>query len=171
MTEVDYGGGGHRTRLRDQQINCCVLGCPPAPVYKGARGRRPARRRARQGGSPTPTGSRTPPFLVGVGEGKQGREEEKEKGGRRPGRPSSSPTKAHEAQLTPRGFPVTPRYSDICSKPSGTFRCPNIVVQYIDLYVSTISRLLIMSVIISETPNYLRYIKTQKLIIPIVTKL
>ena len=25
---------------------------------------------ARQGGSPTPTGSRTPPFLVGVGEGK-----------------------------------------------------------------------------------------------------
>ena len=28
-----------------------------------------------------------------------------------------------------------------------------------------------MSVIISGTPNYLRYIKTQKLIIPIVTKL
>ena len=25
---------------------------------------------AHQGGSPTPTGSRTPPFLVGVGEGK-----------------------------------------------------------------------------------------------------
>ena len=20
----DYGGGGHRTRLRDQEINCCV---------------------------------------------------------------------------------------------------------------------------------------------------
>ena len=38
MTEVDYGGGGHRTRLRDQQINCCVYGVPPAPVYKGARG-------------------------------------------------------------------------------------------------------------------------------------
>ena len=34
--------------------------------------------------SPTPTGSRTPPFQVGVGEGKEGREEEKEKGGRRP---------------------------------------------------------------------------------------
>ena len=24
MTEVEYGGGGHRTRLRDQEINCCV---------------------------------------------------------------------------------------------------------------------------------------------------
>ena len=31
----DYGGGGHRTRLRDQEINCCVFGVPPAPVYKG----------------------------------------------------------------------------------------------------------------------------------------
>ena len=31
----DYGGGGHRTRLRDQEINCCVFKVPPAPVYKG----------------------------------------------------------------------------------------------------------------------------------------
>ena len=35
MTEVEYGGGGHCTRLRDQQINYCVYGVPPAPVYKG----------------------------------------------------------------------------------------------------------------------------------------
>ena len=35
MIEVDYGGGGHRTRLREQEINCCVFGVPPAPVYKG----------------------------------------------------------------------------------------------------------------------------------------
>ena len=35
MIEVDFGGGGHRTRLRDQEINCCVFGVPPAPVYKG----------------------------------------------------------------------------------------------------------------------------------------
>ena len=35
MIEVDYGGGGHRTRLRDQEINCCVYGVPPTPVYKG----------------------------------------------------------------------------------------------------------------------------------------
>ena len=52
-------------------INCVSMGCPPAPVYKGARGRGPAKGRWRaQGGSPTPTGSRTPPFLVGIGEGK-----------------------------------------------------------------------------------------------------
>ena len=37
IIEVDYGGGGHRTRLRDQEINCCVSGVPPTPVYKGAR--------------------------------------------------------------------------------------------------------------------------------------
>ena len=44
------------------------------------------------------------------------------------------------------------------------------MVQYIDLYVSTILRLLVMSVITSGTPNYLRYIKKHKLIIPIVTE-
>ena len=31
MIEVDYGGRGHRTRLRDQEINCCVYGVPPCP--------------------------------------------------------------------------------------------------------------------------------------------
>ena len=35
MTEVDYGGGGHRTWLKDQPINLRVYGVPPAPVYKG----------------------------------------------------------------------------------------------------------------------------------------
>ena len=35
MTEVDYGGGRHRTRLKDQLINLCVYGVPPSPVYKG----------------------------------------------------------------------------------------------------------------------------------------
>ena len=30
IIEEDYGGGGHRTRLRDQEINCCISkGCPP----------------------------------------------------------------------------------------------------------------------------------------------
>ena len=33
------------------------------------------------------------------------------------------------------------------------FGVPNIVVQYIDLYVSTISRLLVISPISSGTPN------------------
>ena len=39
MTEVEYGGGGHRTRLRndhEDQLVCTRV--PPAPVYKGARG-------------------------------------------------------------------------------------------------------------------------------------
>ena len=36
------------------------------------------------------------------------------------------------------------------------FRCPNTMVQYINLYLSTISRLLVMSVISSGSPNKLR---------------
>ena len=40
MTEVEYGGGGHRTRLRnDHEDQLVSLGVPPAPVYKGARGK------------------------------------------------------------------------------------------------------------------------------------
>ena len=34
MTEVEYGGGGHRTWLKDQ-INCCVSKGCPLPIYKG----------------------------------------------------------------------------------------------------------------------------------------
>ena len=94
---------------------------PPAPVYKGARGGggRPGGGRAK-GGVLLPPGVGLPPFLVGVGEGGKRREREEGKGGRRPppcpirtrgggvrgcpGRASPSPTKAHEAQLTPGGF-------------------------------------------------------------------
>ena len=39
MTEVEYGGGGHRTRLRNDHVDQLV--CPrvlPTPVYKGGRG-------------------------------------------------------------------------------------------------------------------------------------
>ena len=35
---VDYGGGGHRTRLRDPRDQLLCLEVPPAPVYKGAMG-------------------------------------------------------------------------------------------------------------------------------------
>ena len=65
-------------------------------------------------------------------------------------------------------LPVNSRNSPVLRKYLNhlePFRCPNIVIQYIDLYVSTISRLLVMSPISSGTPNYLRYIKTHKLII------
>ena len=36
MTEVDYGGGGHRIRLRTMPVVCSRV--PPAPIYKGAGG-------------------------------------------------------------------------------------------------------------------------------------
>ena len=35
IIEVDYGGGGHRTRLRDQLV--CLWGASTS-VYKGAKG-------------------------------------------------------------------------------------------------------------------------------------
>src|SRR4051812_49926272 len=39
MIEVEFGGRGHRTRLRkDLNDQLCVSGVPPAPVYKGAKG-------------------------------------------------------------------------------------------------------------------------------------
>ena len=34
IIEVDYGGGGHRTRLRDQEINCYIYGVPLPPYIK-----------------------------------------------------------------------------------------------------------------------------------------
>ena len=46
MTKVEYGGGGHRTRLRNHHEDQLVChGVSPAPVYKGGRGEvRPALR-------------------------------------------------------------------------------------------------------------------------------
>ena len=65
MTEVCFCGEGHRTWLK--QFNLCVLGCPLAPVYKGARGEEagPRRGHAKCGvllGLPSP--SRIPPPLL-----------------------------------------------------------------------------------------------------------
>ena len=99
-----------------------------------------------------------PPFLVLFGLKGRGR-------AACPGRPLSLSTRAQQGPLTPRGVPVTPRYSGNARTYPKPFRCPNITFQYINIYVSTISGLLVMIVITSETPNYLRYIKTHKLII------
>src|SRR3954469_9658215 len=71
---------------------------------------------------------------------------------------------AHEGPITP-GTPVKCRFHP------ERFRCPNIGFQYIDLYVSTISRLLVMSVITSGTTNNLRYMKMHKLIITVIVTL
>ena len=139
------------------------MGCPLPPYIKEQGGGGRSRRRARQGGSPTPTGSRTPPFLVGVGEGKG--EGEGRKGappslvqfgpahGEGCGHPLRPFSPFPYGPLRPIRIPVTPRYSQKYPNHSEPFRCPNIVVQYIDIYVSTISRLLVMSPISSSTPN------------------
>ena len=124
---MDCGGGGHRTRLKDQTIYCCVYGVPLPPYIKEPRGRgRPAKEGAPRG-SPTPIGSSTPFFPSWSR--RRGKEEEEEKeGGRRPpllvlfelGRgggaahplpPLFLSTRAHVGPLSPRGVPVTSRYS------------------------------------------------------------
>ena len=51
---------------------------------------------------------------------------------------------------TPSGDPIRTRY------PRNTFRCPNTIILYMNLYLSTILRLLVMSVISSGTPNNIR---------------
>ena len=164
--------GGHRTRLGEINRSTCVSRGAPLPPYIKEQGGRPAdplwhaRRR-----SPPPSRSRTPLFPTPPGRGK-GRGRGRRKGGRRPpllvqfgpegeGRAAcprsalslSLSTKAHKAHYFSRGGPVTLRHSGFLRNHPEHFRCPNIVVQYIDLYVSTISRLLVMSVIIYETPN------------------
>ena len=49
----------------------CPWGAPLPPYLKEqGGGRRPREERRARRGSPTPTGSRIPPFLVGIGEGK-----------------------------------------------------------------------------------------------------
>ena len=102
---------------------------PHAPVYKGARGEGAA---GLGGGVPRgvllPPGVGLPSFLVAIGEGGKEEEEGKERGGRRPpslvlfglGRggargpllpPSLFSLEAHVGPITPRGVPVTSRYS------------------------------------------------------------
>ena len=51
---------------------------------------------------------------------------------------------------TPSGYPICTRYHP------EYFRCLNPIILYINLYLSTISRLLVMSVITCGTPNNIR---------------
>ena len=105
-------------------------------------------------------GSR-PPLLVQFGPGG---------GGARPtfGCPSLSPLRPIWPITSPGGVPVTLRLSGFLRNHPEHFRCPNTIVLYMNLYLSIISRLLVMSVISSGTPNNLRFIKSHKLIIPII---
>ena len=65
-------------------------------------------------------------------------------------------TKAHHGPYSSRGVPVTPGTPVKSRFHPEHFRYPNIGFQYINLYVSTISRLLVMSVISSGTRNNIR---------------
>ena len=66
------------------------------------------------------------------------------------------PLRPMKAHWPPRGVPVTPRYSGIYPVSPETFSMSDITFQYINLYVSTILRLLLMSMISSRTPNNIR---------------
>ena len=181
MIEVDYGGGGHHTWLREinDQLVCSRV---PLPPYIKEQGGRPAGAvgRARRR-SPPPSRSRTPLFPTPTRRGK-GRGRGRRKGGRRPpllvqfgpggrrraahpGCPSLSPLRPIWPITSPGGVPVTLRHSGFLRNHPEHFRCPNIVVQYIDLYVSTISRLLVMSPISSGTPNSFGTSKLNKTVI------
>ena len=61
IIEEDYGGGGHRTRLRDQEINCCVYGAPPPPYIKVGGEGRTRGGGVRKGGVLLPVGIGLPP--------------------------------------------------------------------------------------------------------------
>ena len=169
------GGAPHTTKT-----NLGVpLGCPlPTYIKEGGTGGRPRWGAPKGGvllGLPVQVGS-GPPFLFQLGEGREGGRGEKERGGAAPslvqfglamgggGRPSlevllSFPIWPIKGHYFPRRIPVTLRYSEKYPNHSEPFRSPNIVVQYINVHVSTILRLLVMSVITSGTPNKLRYIK------------
>ena len=139
-------GGGHCTRLREQLM---CFGVPPAPVLVGfaplfpsiggGKGEGEGVGEGKGGAAPFPSPIRPPPLW----------------GARQP----------LVGWLASLLWPIWPIYFP-SGNPSGTpvctrytpepFRCPNTTFQYINLYLSTISRLLVMSVISSGTPNKLR---------------
>ena len=96
-----------------------------------------------------------PPFLFPEG----GREEEgeKEKGGCHPFVGWCAPLLLPMWPIYFLGVPGTPFGDPIPFQyVPKHFRCPNTIVLYINLYLSTISRLLVMSVISSGTPKKLQ---------------
>ena len=143
------GAAGHDEARQGGVLLLPGVGLPPFPC-PSRRGGRKGERRGRKGGAPP-----LPPCPIRTRGG----------GGAQPA--LAAPPLLHFGPIrpiTPRGVPVTPGTPVLSETSPEHFRCPNIVVQYINLYVSTISRLLVMSVITSGTLNNLRCIKIYKLI-------
>ena len=177
MTKGQTRGRGALHTARESW--CCVLGAP-SHIYIGGREGEAAKRGAQIGGillgvPPKPR----PPFLIwSAGKGGGGwhppfpfsHERERQEGIALPfflpwGWPNKGgdapapfcpllwlikPITCHGVPGTPSGDPIPSRYIP------KHFRCPNTIVLYINLYLSTISRLLVMSVISSGTPNNIR---------------
>ena len=134
---------------------------------------RPALWRARR--SPTPSGSRIPlpnpswNRIRGGGKRERGAgplslsySDQGRGGGRGPSwaAPSVFHYGLYGPYLSPGGS-GNPSRTPVCTRYTPEpFRCLNTTFQYINLYLSTISRLLVMSVTSSGTPNKLRFIKT-----------
>ena len=173
MIEECNCGGGYHTWLRE---TCVSLECPLPPYIKeGGREAGPLGARQVYGvllGLPSPSRNAFP-----FRSRREGRREGVGKGKGAPP-PSPSPIRTHGGgnhlpfglpppfsygpirPVTSSGSSGNPRYSETYRKRPEPFRCPNVIFQYMNLYVSTISRLLVTYVISSVTPNNVRYIKS-----------
>ena len=160
------------------------MGCPLPPYIKEQGRRRPALGGGRAKGSPTPTGSRTPSFLVQLGEGgKGGKWRRKGEGGRAPNPLSKSDWDWEGRAPPPGSFPLRPikaQYSSPYSRNSEVLRkIPESLGTFPN---SEYSRPIYRSLRLDhfETPRHipdlirdselLRYIKTHKLIIKLSSK-
>ena len=133
----------------------CVRGAPN-PVYKGGRGEEASIGVTPSGGSPTWTPSPIrAPFLLPKGERGEVREEEKARGGATPtpcpiwfplGGGRASPLWAgvppsygpYGPYLPPGGSGNTPGTPTCTRYILEHFRCPNTIIQYINIYLLTI---------------------------------
>ena len=152
---------------------------PPPHIYIGGRGGgqpwgAPSRRNPTWGNPPI----RPPPFLIsGGGGGKRGEGKGRgnpipsisfppplflsplrsaHMGAHQPLVASVFPLLAHKAHIFCQGCPEPLSVTRYIPATPEHFRCLNTIILYMNLYLSTISRLLVMSVISYGTPNNIR---------------
>ena len=166
------------------QLILGVLGAPFRDIYRWEGGRSSQRRRpSRRNPTWGPSQAAPPFFLIwSAGKGRGGWRpslsflpwEGKAGGASPPMFPSLGMSKQVEGRTSPLvgwsvppfgplspelagGVPGTPPSDPIPSRyVPKHFRCPNTIILYVNLYLSTISRLLIMSMISSGTSNNIR---------------